>query len=186
MTSILDSIDKLADRYQFDDALDLIDSSMGKIVRPLDRKDKRLLDILDQKKKELIICKRKWLEKQDIAEVKNLTYQDEEQGEQASEVNNNLLMAIHKADKAIEEAITLRMKVMTQSEKLMEFSDKFDRMSEQLPAVGRLIKKINTLDLRNQLILHMVFYVCIYCFITSAVYQCYFIHFTESVFKKSR
>lgn len=109
------------------------------------------------------------MEEKNNAEIDQGTYPDEEKGPIGpNDANKNLMVAIHKADKAIEEAISLRMKIMGQGERLMEFSERFDRMSEELPIVGRLIKKINVLDLRNQLILHAVFYVCLYCLITSA------------------
>jgi hypothetical protein len=129
---------------------------------------KRYREILEEKTNDIDRAKRRSKACLEEKLEVNLLRDEEKKGAGQSEEVKNLVLAMHKADQAIEEAIGLRLRIRGQGERLIGVGDRVDAIMEELPAIGAIMKKINRLDLRNQLVLHFVFYVCLYCLITSA------------------
>lgn len=137
---------------------------------------KRWREVIEAKRADVDREMRKWKDRSARLasghedENEGTMYRDEERrtGKGNPEAKE-LMIAMHHADQAIDEAISLRAKIRDQGERLLGIADRVDAMMEELPGIGSLIKKINRLDLRNQLIIHSVFYMCLYCLITSAI-----------------
>jgi hypothetical protein len=130
---------------------------------------KRLREIVAERKNEVDRAKRRHKERAAREPEDRGIVDEEKKGHGQPDEVKNLLIAMHKADQAIEEAINLRSRIRDQGERLLGVGDRVDKMMEELPAIGSIMKKINRLHLRNQLIIHGVFYVCLYFLITSAL-----------------
>ena len=50
----------------------------------------------------------------------------------------------------------------SQTRKIERANDKFNETLQEIPGIGKLIKLINRASLKNQIILHGVFYFCLY------------------------
>ena len=64
-------------------------------------------------------------------------------------------------------AIDIRDNFSGQTRRIEDANDRFSESLEQIPGIGNLVRLINRASLKNQIVLHAVFYFCLYHLITA-------------------
>lgn len=131
----------------------------------------RHIENINSKGRELKRLRQDYEQRRDRLELlgASLSGETETPDESRRGEGSSLQGAIVSSLNIIDQAGALQEKIHRQTDSLLRAERRVNRILQTLPGIGRLMERINQTELKNQVILYGVFYICLYFFITGLI-----------------